>query len=172
MLSSENTLKCCYFCKLICRSFGHFQAHEYALTNGFSEDLQNSRIGFAKTRQSVTKVFFTLYMYFYIIIMFNSKFAPTIQVIDWSSSKKRKHFVCLLFSQFTKREKANLFWIWMKSCHSSIIQIHTCKSVQESHFMYHFFNCRYTNPTINRHDVNDFEEENSFEYLIIFPYFY
>ncbi|XP_044184465.1 isopentenyl phosphate kinase-like isoform X1 [Acropora millepora] len=37
-------------------SFGHFQAHEYALTNGFSEDLQNSRIGFAKTRQSVTKL--------------------------------------------------------------------------------------------------------------------
>ncbi|XP_068674230.1 uncharacterized protein [Montipora foliosa] len=37
-------------------SFGHFQAHEYGTANGFSEDHDKSCIGFAKTRQSVTKL--------------------------------------------------------------------------------------------------------------------
>ena len=39
------------------RSFGHFQAHEYGTANGFSEDPSKGRIGFVKTRLSVTKVF-------------------------------------------------------------------------------------------------------------------
>ena len=38
------------------RSFGHFQAHEYGTANGFSDNPSRGRIGFAKTRLSVTKV--------------------------------------------------------------------------------------------------------------------
>ena len=39
------------------RSFGHFQAHEYGTAYGFSDDPAKGRIGFAKTRLSVIKVF-------------------------------------------------------------------------------------------------------------------
>jgi len=37
-------------------SFGHFQAHEYGTANGFSDNPSRGRIGFAKTRLSVTKL--------------------------------------------------------------------------------------------------------------------
>ncbi|XP_022782347.1 uncharacterized protein LOC111323292 isoform X1 [Stylophora pistillata] len=37
-------------------SFGHFQAHEYGTAHGFSNDISKGKIGFAKTRLSVTKL--------------------------------------------------------------------------------------------------------------------
>ncbi|KAK3747623.1 hypothetical protein QZH41_013672 [Actinostola sp. cb2023] len=37
-------------------SFGHFQAHEYNTAKGLGVDVQRGRIGFAKTRVSVTKL--------------------------------------------------------------------------------------------------------------------
>lgn len=52
----------CHFCIIFGvvvlnnRSFGHFQAHEYETANGFSEDPSKGRIGFVKTRLSVSKV--------------------------------------------------------------------------------------------------------------------
>lgn len=41
-------------------SFGHFQAHEYGTASGFSNDILKGRIGFAKTRLSVTKLQHTI----------------------------------------------------------------------------------------------------------------
>ncbi|XP_031564941.1 isopentenyl phosphate kinase-like [Actinia tenebrosa] len=37
-------------------SFGHFQAHEYGVAKGFGCDVDHTRIGFAMTRLSVTKL--------------------------------------------------------------------------------------------------------------------
>ena len=49
-------MSCGHIIILNCRSFGHFQAHEYGIASGFSHDILKGRIGFAKTRLSVTKV--------------------------------------------------------------------------------------------------------------------